>query len=748
MDKKFLSPYDPNHIESDIYTMWEESGFFNPDVCIKKGIAHPNSEPFSIVLPPPNITGVLHAGHAATIAIQDIVVRAARMQGRKTLWIPGTDHAAIATQSKVEQIIYDEEKITRKELGREGLLKRIDTFIVKHKSIILNQIRLMGASVDWSRLAYTLDDTRYKAVYKAFKDMYDAGVIYQGERIVNWDPKLQTTISDDEIEWKEKKDSFYYFKYGPFTIGTARPETKFGDKYIVMHPDDKRYHQYKDGDKKEVEWIHGTVTATIIKDKAVDPEFGTGVMTITPWHDSADFEIAQRHNLESEQVIGYDGYLLPIAKEAKGINIFKARKYVVEQLQRKGLVESIDDSYVHRIATNSRGGGIIEPQIKKQWFMSMNKKFSMRESHIPGIATNSSVTLKQLMKHVVEKKHIQIIPQRFGKVYYHWIDNIKDWCISRQIWFGHRIPVWYKGDEVYCDVVPPKGNGWKQDEDTLDTWFSSGLWTFSTLGWPQKTDDLKTYHPTTLLETGYDILFFWIARMILMSSFHTGSIPFSHVYLHGLVRDENKKKMSKSLGNTIEPDAMIEKYGTDAFRMALIIGVTPGNDTSLSEVKIKAQKHFANKIWNISRFVLSNVDEKTIDIHAPLTKEDKKLQKEVVALADNVTKHITSYNLHLAGDALYQYVWHRFADTIIEDSKSIFEKGDSKAQMSRRVLLYTTLQTLLKLLHPFMPFITEEVWKSLQHKESSLLMIARWPSTTTTTTSFFKKFLQTLGLKK
>jgi len=703
MPEKFLKPYDAQAVEASIYKKWEESGYFNPDklppVEDAEGAKHERTEPFSIVLPPPNVTGTLHLGHAAMLAVEDIVVRFERMRGKKTLWIPGTDSAAIATQSKVEEILYKSEKKTRHDIGREELLKRIDAFTDESKTTIINQLRRMGASLDWSRYAYTMDAPRYKAVMEAFVRMYNAGLIYRGDRIVNWDPKMQTTVSDDEIERMEETTPFYYFKYGPFIIGTVRPETKFGDKYVVMHPDDTRYTQYKHGDKIDLEWINGPITATVIKDEAANMEVGSGVMTITPSHSAIDFEIAQRHGLDIEQVIDERGILLPIAGEFAGNHIKKARPLIVEKLKSKGLLEKVDEKYTNNIAQNSRGGGIIEPQIKRQWFVAVNKEFDQK---------SKKTTLKQLMRDAVAGGNIKITPDHFEKIYYHWIDNLRDWCISRQIWFGHRIPVWYKGEETFVGVEAPAGSGWEQDQDTLDTWFSSGLWTFSTLGWPEETPDLKFYHPTALLETGYDILFFWVARMVLLSGFLLGEVPFKNVYLHGLVRDGQGRKMSKSLGNIIDPLDMIEKYGADAVRLSLIMGASPGNDLRLDENRIRGYKHFANKIWNITRFVLSQ--ERTGEIKP-------EIKKELDTLIAEVTKDIEQYRIDLAADRLYHYIWDRFAAEIIEESKGKPQSGAT---------LYYLLENSLRLLHPFMPFVTEEIWGSLPDK-NGLIMVEAWP---------------------
>lgn len=714
--------YNHKDIESDLYNLWEQKGYFQPEI-------NPNGKPYAIVLPPPNVTGTLHNGHALMLVIQDILVRYHRMQGFKTVWIPGTDHAAIATQSKVETILYKEEGRTRHDLGREQFLKKVEDFAQHSHDTIVHQIKRMGASVDWTREAYTLDEERNVAVRTAFKQMFDDGIIYRGETVVNWDPYLQTTVSDDEIEWKDQAVPFYHFKYGPFTIGTVRPETKFGDKYVVMHPKDKRYVKYKHGQQFEAEWINGKVTATVIKDEAVDMKFGTGVMTITPWHDKTDYEIARRHNLDIEQIIDFKGLLLPIAGDFAGMHIKKARPALVEKLRANGLLVKIDENYANRVATNYRGGGVIEPQIKKQWMVDVNKEFILKHSEIEGIVSGANVTLKKLMKHSVSSGQIGITPSHFIKTYYHWIDNLRDWCISRQIWYGHRIPVWYKGSEMYCGVEAPSGEGWEQDSDTLDTWFSSGLWTFSTLGWPQKTEDLKEFHPTAVLETGYDILFFWVARMILMSTYLRGQVPFRNVLLHGLVRDAQKQKMSKSKGNVINPLDWSDLYGTDALRIALIFSTAAGNDIPMAEEKVRGMKFFANKLWNMGRFIEMNRPEKfdtkpetsfeTLKTIAT-NKADKEWIEKVEALAKETAMNIDRFYLHEAAQGLYQFIWHEFADKYIEDVKT---RIDSNSFM----VLSSLFQIQLKLLHPFMPFVTEAIYQQLPgHGES--IMIESYPT--------------------
>lgn len=703
------SGYQPQEWEDQLYQRWLDSGFFNPDVCLEKGVADTMKEPFSMVLPPPNATGTLHTGSACMLAIEDTFVRFARMQGRPTLWLPGTDHAAIATQSKVERILWEEEQKTRYDLGRPALIKRIEEFVAKNQGVMVNQMKKMGASLDWSREAFTLDAARHKAVNLTFKKMYDEGIIYRGDRIVNWDPKGQTTISDDEIVYKEESTAFYYFQYGPFVIGTARPETKFGDKHVVMHPDDERYAEYQHGQTIELEWINGPITATIIKDTAIDPEFGTGVMTITPWHSTIDFEIAERHKLEKVQVIDLEGKLLPIAGEFSGLHITEARSKIVEKLQAKGLLVKTENPYIHQIATAERTSAIVEPQIMRQWFINVNKEFERN---------SNTVTLKTLMQRAVRSGNIAILPERFAKNYFYWVDNLRDWCISRQLWYGHQIPVWYKGEEMFCGLEAPEGEGWTQDPDTLDTWFSSGLWTFSTLGWG--SDDAlwekqRHFHPTTLLETGYDILFFWIARMILMSTYLLDEVPFKTVYLHGLVRDEEGRKMSKSLDNIMNPLDVSREYGTDALRLALMSGSTPGNDLRLGDEKLTAMRNLVNKIWNISRYVkLQGEANSPVEVHTPA---DHFIVSQFESTLSSVTEHLSAYNLSLAIDALREFTITDFADWYLEIHKS--EKNTA--------LLRSLFENTLALWHPFIPFVTEAIYQDMFSTED-LLLIHEWPA--------------------
>ncbi len=724
MHEKFTKPYDASSMEPHIYQLWERSGYFNPDK-----LPRTSTEPFTVVLPPANVTGILHLGHAYESSLQDVAVRFNRMRGKRALWIPGTDSAAISTQSRVEKNIEKEEGKTRHELGREELVKRVTQFAKNSEQTIIGQLKKMGDSLDWSRYAYTLDEKRNLAVFTAFERMYDAGLIYRGSRIVNWDPKAQTTISDEEVVYVEEVSKFYYFQYGPFVIGTARPETKFGDQYVVIHPDDARYAQFQHGQKIGLEWINGPMSATVIKDTAAQIDIGSGAMTITPWHSQVDFEIAERHKIEKEQVIDQYGKLLPIAREFAGMKITDAREKIVEKLKVKGLLVKVDDNYIHNVATSERTGALIEPQIMNQWFIGVDRQFTIPHSEISGIASGSTTTLKKLMTAAVESGEVQMPQEGFKKTYMHWVTNLHDWCISRQIWFGHRIPVWYLGDKIKVQVDSP-GEGWQQDPDVLDTWFSSALWTFSTLGWPDTTQDLKVFHPTSFMSPAYEILQLWVSRMILMSTFHLGQVPFRMVMIHGLVRDSAGRKFSKSLGNGIDPLVLIEKYGADALRMSLLVGNPIGSDISFDETKVKAYKNFANKLWNIARFTFSNTEEIVVDEAGITAEADTKLIKELIGTIKDITADIEEYRFHLASEKLYHYIWHQFADVIIEESKKILIAEDETAKLSRQQTILAILKHMLIALHPFMPFITEEIWVHMprtQDKKANLLMVEKWP---------------------
>ncbi|MBP7741387.1 MAG: valine--tRNA ligase [Candidatus Pacebacteria bacterium] len=721
VDDKFKKPYDPTETESRIYATWENSGFFNPD-----NLPGDRTEAFTVTLPPPNVTGVLHLGHAYEDSLQDAVVRFERMRGKKALWVPGTDSAAIATQSRVEKNIQKEEGKSRHDIGREELVHRVTAFAKESETTILNQVRRMGASLDWSRYAFTLDDKRNLAVFTAFKRMYDAGLIYRGNRIVNWDPKGQTTISDDEIVHEERQSKMYTFRYSkdfPIPVATTRLETKVGDVAVAVHPDDTRYQEFV-GKTYDIVFCDVPLSITVVADTEVDPEFGTGALGVTPAHSLTDWDIAERHNLRRDVAVINEYAKMTVPGRLEGLKVLDAREAVAQWLREENLLEKEED-ITQNVATAERTGGIIEPLPKLQWFVGVDIPFVIPHSTITGIDSGSSITLKELMRASVEQGDIAMPQENFKKVYFHWIHNLHDWCISRQIWFGHRIPVWYRDGEIVCDTQAPEGEGWEQDPDVLDTWFSSALWTFSTLGWPEQTTDLATYHPTSFMSPAYEILPLWISRMILMSGFHLGQVPFKTVMIHGLVRDSKGRKFSKSLGNGVDPIEMIDKYGADALRMGVLVGTAIGNDIRFDESKVKGYKHFANKLWNITRFVLEQTEGASLE--APLTETDQALLDELSAISKDVTKDMSEHRLYMAAEKLYHYVWHEFADRILEESKPILMGEDAASKASRQVLLCKLLTDSVVLLHPFMPFITEEIWASLPHT-NGLLMVASWPT--------------------
>jgi valyl-tRNA synthetase len=894
--------YDVNEVESRIYAAWEKSGLFNPDACVEQGVTKKNAEPFSIILPPPNVTGELHMGHAAMLVIEDIMVRYARMTGKKTLWVPGTDHAAIATQAKVEKMIQKEEKKNRHDLGREEFLRRVNEYARKSHDAIVKQIKRMGASLDWSREAYTLDAARERAVRAAFEKLYDMGLIYRGNRVVNWDPKAQTVISDDEVVYEERKAKFYTFRYAkdfPIPISTTRPETKVGDTAVAVHPSDARYKKFV-GKEYDVTFCGVPLHIKIIADESVEKDFGTGALGVTPAHSATDWEMAQRHKLPLVQVIN-EYARMTVAGPLKDKKTIEAREWIVEELRKEGLIEK-EEEITQNVSTAERTGAIIEPLPKLQWFIDVNKPFSA-----PG--TKKKATLKELMKKAVESGGIKILPEHFEKTYFHWIENLRDWCISRQIWFGHQVPVWYcmscgtphvnanikskwflvrhgetdankenivqgqldsplndtgraqareaaqklKSEEIDLilssdriravetaniigkatgtEVVIDKGfremhfgitegmtieeanskyghflhrkkpveggeafeevekrvlqalhghrknhvhkniavvahggtivlilknirekmsffdafnthianaqivpleigdpckkcghDYYEQDPDTLDTWFSSGLWPFSVFNWPEQTPDLKTYFPNSVMETGYDILFFWVARMILMSTALMGCVPFRKVYLHGLVRDAQGRKMSKSLGNGIDPLLMAEKYGADATRLSLIIGASAGNDLRLSEDRIRGYRNFSTKIWNVARFVLMN---KPAELRGTKMHAEKRGEvKELEALKKEVTAHIENFEFHLAGEKLYHYTWHTLADKIVETEKTRLKDGTDAEKAESYALLEHLLLESLKMLHPLIPFVTEEIYGIF--RPGMILMAEKW----------------------
>lgn len=712
MNDKLLKPYNPQETEDRIYKTWEDSGFFNPD-----NLPGDRKESFTIVLPPPNVTGVLHPGHAYEDTLQDIIIRFERMRGKRTLWIPGTDSAAIATQAAVEKELQKKEGKSRHDLGREELVKRVEAFAKQSENTILSQVRKMGASLDWSRYAYTLDEKRAHAVTTAFINMYEAGLIYRGNRIVNWDPKGQTTISDDEIVYEERKSVLYTFKYSkdfPIPIATTRLETKVGDTAVAVHPDDPRYQEYI-GKEYDVEFCGVPLHIKIVADREVDKEFGTGALGVTPAHSMIDWAIAERNNLPKPQIINEYAKMMVGDERILNKKTTEAREVIAEWLRSENLLME-EKEIAQNVATAERTGGIVEPLPKLQWFIDVNKEFTH---------SGSTTSLKKIMKTAVESGEVNMPQERFSKSYFHWIDNLHDWCISRQIWFGHRIPVWYSGDEIYVGTEKPEGE-WTQDPDVLDTWFSSALWTFSTMGWPEKTKDLETFHPTSFMSPAYEILNLWVSRMIMMSGFHLGQVPFKTVMIHGIVRDKKGQKFSKSLGNGIDPLEIIAKYGADALRMGLITGTAIGNDIQFDENKVKGYKNFANKVWNITRFVLSNTEGVDLTERPSLTESDQKIYADLEEIVKDITKDIEEYRLYMASEKIYHYMWHTFADVIIEESKAILEGTDKSWKHSRQQLLLVLLKKSIVMLHPFMPFITEEIWSMLP-KTDTLLMVEPWP---------------------
>lgn len=729
--------YNHKGVEEPIYSMWEKSGFFTPKIDKNKKPLPAGRQAFTIIMPPPNANGSLHIGHAMFLTIEDIMIRYHRMKGDPTLWLPGADHAGILTQVVFERKLEKEEGKTRYDLGREEFFKRCMEFTLKNKKVMETQMKAIGASCDWTKECFTLDPKFNRPIYLTFKKLYQDGLIYRTERMVNWCPRCTTALSDLEVIHKEQKDPLYYIHYGPFVLATVRPETKFGDTAVAVHPKDKRYQKWI-GKKIEVEGLLGKFKMKVVADEAVDPEFGTGVVKVTPAHDPVDFEIGQRHNLEIKQVIDFEAKLNEKTGKYKGLKVIEARKKVASDLQKKGLIKKIDN-YIHSISICERCKTVIEPMISLQWFIKTKP-------------------LAQKAIKAVKKKEIKIIPRRFEKNYFIWMENIRDWCISRQLWWGHQLPVWYCGKkhlsplqlamnpnlkkikdtgcgEIIIDTETPKkcpkckNTNLIRDPDTLDTWFSSGQWPFTTLGWKQmnqESTDFNYFYPTSVMETGYEILFFWVARMIMLGIYSTGQIPFKTVYLHGLVRDALGEKMSKSKGNVIDPLDVIEKYGADSLRFALVYGAGSGSDIKLGENKIVAMRNFSNKLWNIGRFIKMNMDKNT-QCHSEMSARDDNDKKILSGLSDlekKVTKSIENYRFDQAANSLYEFIWHQFADKYIEASK---EKLRENNPTTLSVLLYT-YKTCLKLLHPFMPFITEEIYKQLSTKETKPLITSEWPN--------------------
>lgn len=713
--------YAPGDYEDAIYKLWEKSGYFNPDKLPGR-----RTESYCIVMPPPNVTGNLHLGHAVMLAMEDIMIRYARMRGQRALWLPGTDHAAIATQNKVEKILKNEGR-TRHDLGREKFLERVRQFATDSHDTIVEQIKKMGSSCDWSREAYTLDKDRSAAVFEAFKRLHELGLIYRGDRVVNWCPRCGSTLADDEVEYKEGKAKFYTFRYDknfPFAISTTRPETKLGDTAVAVNPADERYKDFI-GQEFTADFCGARLNIKVIGDRAVEPEFGTGALGVTPAHSREDERIAKANNLPSVRVIGEDGRMTEATGQFAGLTVFETRERIVEALRERGLIEK-EEEVPQNLSVCYRCGTAIEPLPKLQWWIAVDRPFRFKQSKrypFAGVRDGEEKTLKDLMIEAVKSGQIKIVPERFVKTYYHWIENLRDWNISRQIWFGHRVPVWYgaKNEVKIADKSP--GRNFIQDPDTLDTWFSSGLWTFSTLGWPKESADLKRFHPTAVLETGYDILFFWIARMILMSLALTGEVPFRTVYLHGIVRDEEGRKMSKSLGNVIDPLDMIQKFGTDAVRLSLVIGTTPGNDSRLSEEKIAGFRNFTNKLWNIGRFVGNTDQGAGSSLPKAITLPDRWILSRLAAVANEITRRLDGLEYSSAGEKLRDFTWSDFADWYLEIAKAQKSQSPELAASTDAILRFV-FRTLLKLWHPFMPFVTEVL---LREFYKNPLMVADWP---------------------
>ena len=715
MSKELAKTYDPKAIEKKLYERWCENKYFHAEVDRSR-------KPFTTVMPPPNITGKLHMGHALDNTLQDILIRYKRMQGYNALWIPGTDHAAISTEVKVTNQL-KEEGIDKKELGREGFLERTWQWKEEYTGTIENQLKKLGISCDWDRERFTMDEGCSKAVEEVFIKLYEKGYIYKGSRIINWCPKCKTSLSDAEVEHEEQAGNFWHIKY-PIVgtdrfleIATTRPETMLGDTAIAVHPDDERY---KDIVGKNVLLPLVNKEIPVVADYYVDKEFGTGAVKITPAHDPNDFEVGKRHNLEEINIMNDDATINEKGGKYAGMDRYEARKAIVEDLKEQGYLVEIEP-HSHNVGTHDRCGTTVEPLIKQQWFVKMEE---LAKPAIEALKTGE----------------LKFVPERFNKIYLHWLENIKDWCISRQIWWGHRIPAYYCdecGDFVVAREMPETCphcgcTHFTQDEDTLDTWFSSALWPFSTLGWPEKTEEMEYFYPTDVLVTGYDIIFFWVIRMVFSGLEQTGKTPFHHVLIHGLVRDSQGRKMSKSLGNGIDPLEVIDKYGADALRLTLMTGNAPGNDMRFYWERIEASRNFANKVWNASRFIMMNLEKadipKNIDLQT-LTGADKWILSKVNTLAKEVTENLDKYELGIAVQKVYDFIWEEFCDWYIEMVKPRLYNDEDTTKAAALWTLKTVLSNALKLLHPYMPFITEEIYCTLCPEEESI-MISAWPEFT------------------
>ena len=698
--KEMKTKYDHKEVEEGKYNFWLKGGYFTAGDTSKK--------PYAIVLPPPNVTGRLHLGHSWDTSIQDMIIRRKRMQGYDALWLPGCDHAGIATQAKVDQKLA-EQGISRYDLGREEYLKHAWHWKEEYANIIHKQWASLGLSLDYTRERFTMDEGLSDAVFKVFKDLYDKGWIYQGERIINWDIKAKTALSNIEVVYQEDKGAFYYFNYpfvdgsGSVLIATTRPETMFADQAIMVHPDDERYKNIVG----KMVYIPGTkIEIPVISDSYVDMEFGTGCVKVTPAHDPNDFEVGLRHKLPMPLCMNEDGTMNQMAGKYEGMDRFECRTALINDLKNLGLFVK-EEPIVHNVGHSERTGVVVEPRLSKQWFVKMD-----------GLA-----------KQVLENKEYQFVPERFKQTLEHWLSNIQDWCISRQLWWGHRIPAWYKGDDVVISKTCP-GEGYIQDEDVFDTWFSSALWPFATLGWPNKTADFERYYPTNTLVTGYDIIFFWVARMLFQGIEFTGKAPFKDILIHGLIRDSQGRKMSKSLGNGIDPFDVIAKYGTDSLRYFLNTNSAPGLDLRYDETKIEASWNYLNKIWNIARYVLMNLgdDFTIVDLN---NIELNYAAKWILAKLNNVIRTVDynfdKYDFAEGSKALYNFVWNDFASWYVEIAKVDLSSNNATNVLATKNVLYYVLMAIIKLLHPIIPFVTEEIYQTLPHNKSSI-MIEEWPT--------------------
>ncbi len=711
MSRELAKTYDPQSVEDRLYKFWVDGGYFHAK-------ADPDKDPYTIVIPPPNITGQLHMGHALDETLQDILIRFRRMQGRAALWLPGTDHASIATEAKIVAAMA-EEGITKDDIGREKFLERAWEWKRKYGGRIVEQLKKLGSSCDWDRERFTLDEGCNKAVNEVFVRLYEKGLIYRGEKIINWCPHCLTSISDAEVEYEDQAGHFWHIRYpfadgsGYMNIATTRPETLLGDTALAVNPNDERYKDVV-GKKVILPLVHREIP--VVADDYVEMDFGTGVVKITPAHDPNDFEVGLRHDLPVINVMTDDAHIVDDYPKYAGMDRYEARKAIVADLEAEGALIKVED-YSHNVGVCYRCHTTVEPRVSKQWFVKMEP------------------LAKPAIK-AVREGEVKFVPERFDKIYFNWMENIKDWCISRQLWWGHRIPAWYCadcGETIVAKEEPHKcskcgGKHLNRDEDTLDTWFSSALWPFSTLGWPDNTDDLKYFYPTNTLVTGYDIIFFWVARMIFSGIEYTGQVPFNTVLIHGIVRDAQGRKMSKSLGNGVDPLLEIEKYGADALRFSLATGNSPGNDMRYIPERVESSRNFANKLWNASRFILMNLPDEQPAPYLPddLALEDKWMLSKYNKLVKDVTDNLDRFEIGIAVQKLYDFIWDVFCDWYIELCKVRLNSDDADAATTARAVLVYVMSGMLQLLHPFMPFITEEIWQSLPHAGDSI-MVSKWP---------------------